>query len=79
MVAFGAGHAIEDAAVSLKDAMPQEAVVLKGLLVTSLLLHDRQLLRMKVTVSTGFRPSVYRHLQAGIWHRVHMRARSCHF
>ncbi len=40
LVAFGAGHAIEDATVSLKDAMPQEAVVLKGLLIASLLLHD---------------------------------------
>ena len=40
LVAFGAGHAIEDAAVSLKDAMPQQAVVLKCFLITSLLLHD---------------------------------------
>ena len=40
LLAFGAGHAIEDAAVSLKDAMPQKAVVLKCLLVASLLLHD---------------------------------------
>ena len=40
LVAFGAGHAIEDAAVRLKDAMPQQTVVLKCFLITSLLLHD---------------------------------------
>ena len=40
LVAFCAGHSIEDAAVCLKDAMPQEAVVLKGLLMARLLLHD---------------------------------------
>lgn len=45
LVALGAGHAIEDAAVGLKDAMPQEAVVLKSLLISCLLLHDGQLLQ----------------------------------